>query len=135
MLDNGLSRHGAARDAARRAFERDHLGLGPQVVAELAEAAARTGDMTPVQGALKWMNERARVTPTAWALGIEARIRALLSQGDAADSYYQESIEHLSRTSIRAELARSHLLYGEWLRRARRRAEARDQLRTTQPPC
>ena len=130
MLDNGLSRHGAARDAARRAFERDHLGLGPQVVTELAEAAARTGDMTLVQAVLKWMNERTQVTPTAWALGIEARIRALLSQGDAADSYYQESIEHLGRTSIRAELARSHLLYGEWLRRERRRTEARDQLRT-----
>jgi ATP/maltotriose-dependent transcriptional regulator MalT len=68
--------------------------------------------------------------PTAWALGIEARIRALLSQGDAADSCYRESIEHLGQTSIRAELARSHLLYGEWLRRERRRAEARDQLRT-----
>jgi len=65
MLDNGLSRHGAARDAARRAFERGHLGLGPQVVAELAEAAARTGDMMLVEGALKWMNERTRVTPTA----------------------------------------------------------------------
>src|SRR5262249_52937539 len=71
-----------------------------------------------------------RVTPTAWALGIEARIHAQLSQGDAADSYYRESIEHFGRTSIRAELARSHLLYGEWLRRERRRAEARDQLRT-----
>jgi ATP/maltotriose-dependent transcriptional regulator MalT len=99
-------------------------------VTELAEAAARTGDITLVQAVLKWMNERTQVTPTAWALGIEARIRALLSQGDAADNYYQESIEHLGRTSIRAELARSHLLYGEWLRRERRRAEARDHLRT-----
>ena len=77
------------------------------------------------------MDERTHPSdPDRRALGIEARIRALLSQGDVADSYYQESIEHLSRTSIRAELARSHLLYGEWLRRERRRAEARDQLRT-----
>lgn len=130
VLDNGLSRHDAAHDAVRRAFECDHLGLGPQIVPELAEAAARTGDLAAVRAALDWLSERTWVTPTAWALGIEARIRALLSQGDAADSYYRESIEHLSRSPVRAELARSHLLYGEWLRRERRRAEARDQLRT-----
>jgi DNA-binding CsgD family transcriptional regulator len=130
VLYNGLGRHDAARDAAWRAFERHHVGYGAYVVPELAEAAARTGDVTLVQAALQWMGERTRAMPTAWALGIEARIRALLSQGDAADSCYRESIEHLGQTSIRAELARSHLLYGEWLRRERRRAEARDQLRT-----
>jgi DNA-binding NarL/FixJ family response regulator len=63
------------------------------------------------------------VTPTAWALGIEARIRALLSDGPAADGFYRESVERLGETRVRAELARSHLLYGEWLRRERRRAE------------
>jgi ATP/maltotriose-dependent transcriptional regulator MalT len=130
VLYNGLGRHDAARDAAWRAFERHHVGYGAYVVPELAEAAARTGDVTLVQAALQWIGERTRAMPTAWALGIEARIRALLSQGDAADSCYRESIEHLGQTSIRAELARSHLLYGEWLRRERRRAEARDQLRT-----
>jgi DNA-binding CsgD family transcriptional regulator len=130
VLYNGLGRHDAARDAAWRAFERHHVGYGAYVVPELAEAAARTGDVTLVQAALQWMGERTRAMPTAWALGIEARIRALLSPGDAADSCYRESIEHLGQTSIRAELARSHLLYGEWLRRERRRAEARDQLRT-----
>ena len=70
------------------------------------------------------------MTPTAWVLGIEARIRALLSDGPTADGFYRESVERLGRTRVRAELARSHLLYGEWLRRERRRAEAREQLRT-----
>jgi DNA-binding CsgD family transcriptional regulator len=70
------------------------------------------------------------VTRTEWVLGIEARIRALLSDGEAADSRYRESVERLGRTRIRAELARSHLLYGEWLRRQGRRMDAREQLRT-----
>ncbi len=130
VLSNGLGLHDAARDAARRVFERDYLGYGHLVVPELAEAAARTGDTALVQAALEWLSERTRVTPTEWALGIEARIRALLSNGEAADRWYRESIEHLGRTRIRAQLARSHLLYGEWLRRERRRGEAREQLRT-----
>jgi DNA-binding CsgD family transcriptional regulator len=130
VLNNGLGRYDAARDAARHAFERDLLALGPPVVPELAEAAARTGDAGLVQAALDWLSERTQATPTEWALGIEARIRALLSDGQAADDFYRESIDQLGRTRIRAELARSHLLYGEWLRRHGRRTEARDQLRT-----
>jgi DNA-binding CsgD family transcriptional regulator len=130
VLNNGLGRYDAARDAARRAFERKAVGHGSLVASELAEAAARTGDVELVRVALEWVSERARVTPTDWALGIEARIRALLSDGDMADSAYQESISHLSRTRMRPELARSHLLYGEWLRRENRRVDARDQLRT-----
>jgi DNA-binding CsgD family transcriptional regulator len=130
VLSNGLGRHDAARDAVRQVFERDYLGYGHLVVPELAEAAARTGDASLVQAALEWLSERTRVTPTEWALGIETRIRALLSDGDTADRWYRKSIEYLGRTPIRAQLARSHLLYGEWLRRERRRAEAREQLRT-----
>jgi DNA-binding CsgD family transcriptional regulator len=130
VLYNGLGRPEAACDAARRAFERGHLGYGSLIVPELAEAAARTGDIALVRAALDWLSERTRVTPTEWALGIEARIRALLSDGDAAGRLYRESIERLGRTRVRAELARGHLLYGEWLRRERRRGEAREQLRT-----
>jgi len=99
-------------------------------VPELAEAAARTGDTELVRTALDWLAERTRVTPTNWALGIEAQVRALLSEGEDAESHYRESIERLSRTRVRAQLARAHLLYGEWLRRERRPAQAREQLRT-----
>jgi DNA-binding CsgD family transcriptional regulator len=129
VLDNGLGRYATAKDAAQRAFGRDELGLGPLVVPELAEAAARTGDVALVQAALDWLSERTLVTPTEWVLGIEARLRALLGDGQVADGFYRESIERLSRTGVRSQLARSHLLYGEWLRRERRRAEAREQLR------
>jgi len=129
VLNNGLGRHDAACDAARQAFERDQLGYGPLVIPELAEAAARTGDVALVTAALEWLSERTRVMPTQWALGIEARIRALLSDREA-EPYYRESIERLGRTRLRVELARGHLLYGEWLRRERRRGEAREQLRT-----
>ena len=130
VLYNGLGRYDAARDVASRAFERDQLGYGPFIVPELAEAAARTGDVALVRAVLEWLSERARLTPTEWALGIEARVRAMLSEGADADSYYRESIGQLRRTRLRAELARSHLLYGEWLRRERRAGEAREQLRT-----
>jgi DNA-binding CsgD family transcriptional regulator len=129
VLDNSLGRYDAARDAARRVFERDDMGLG-LVVAELAEAAARTGELTLVQAALDWLSERTRVTPTEWVLGIEAGVRALLSDGQTADRCYRESVERLGRTRVRAQLARSHLLYGEWLRRQGRRMDAREQLRT-----
>jgi DNA-binding CsgD family transcriptional regulator len=130
VLDNGLGRHDAARDAAWQVFTRDHPGLGPFVVPELAEAAARTGDTALVGAALDWMSERTRVTPTNWALGIQARVRALLGEGEAAENLYRESIARLGRTRARVELARAHLLYGEWLRRQRRRIDAREQLRT-----
>jgi DNA-binding CsgD family transcriptional regulator len=130
VLDNGLGRYEAARDAARQAFDRDHLGFGPLVVAELAEAAARVGDVAAVLAALDWLTERTHVTRTEWVLGIEARVRALLSDGEAADRWYRESVARLGRTRVRAELARSRLLYGEWLRRQGRRSDAREQLRT-----
>src|SRR5215472_12903339 len=129
VLYNGLGRHDAARDAARRVFERDQLGLGPFIVPELAEAASRTGDTALIRAALEWLSERTRVTPTQWALGIQARLAALLSQGEPAEHLYRESIDRLARTRVRAERARSQLLYGEWLRRQGRRVDARQQLR------
>jgi DNA-binding CsgD family transcriptional regulator len=130
VLYNGLGRHDAARNPAWRAFQRDELGYGPYVVPELAEAASRTGDVELVRAALQWLSERTRAAPTEWALGIEALVRALLSEGDAAEPHYRESIDRLGRTHVRVQLARAHLLYGEWLRRQRRRLDAREQLRT-----
>jgi len=130
VLYNGLGRHDAARDPAWRAFERDELGHGPYVVSELAEAASRTGDVELVRATLQWLSERTRAAPTEWALGTEARVRALLSEGDTAERCYRESIARLGRTRVRVQLARAHLLYGEWLRRQRRRLDARAQLRT-----
>jgi DNA-binding CsgD family transcriptional regulator len=130
VLDNGLGRHDAARNAAWRAFERDDFGYGPYVVPELAEAASRTGDLALVRAALQWLSDRTRVTPSEWALGIEARVRALLNEGEAAERWYRESIDRLGQTPVRVQLARAHLLYGEWLRRQRRRLDAREQLRT-----
>ena len=130
LLSNGLGRHDAARDAAWGAFQHDLVGLGPWVVPELAEAASRTGDVALVTAARDWLSERTRVTPNDWALGIEARIHAFLSEHDVADGFYRESIERLGRTRVRVELARARLLYGEWLRRENRRVDAREQLRT-----
>ena len=130
LLHNGLGRHDIAMRAAREVFDRDVLaGYQMMVVAELAEAASRTGDTDLVVAALKRMSERASATPTEWALGIEGRIRALLG-GDEADRSFRESIQHLHRAGLLLEAARGHLLYGEWLRRTGERREAREQLRT-----
>jgi ATP/maltotriose-dependent transcriptional regulator MalT len=129
VLFNGLGRHDAARDAAARAIEGDQVGRDPLVLPELAEAASRTGDVELLRTVLERLSEHTRATPTDWALGIEARVRALLSEGDTAERLHRESIERLGRTRLRVELARGHLLYGEWLRRERRRVDAREQLR------
>ena len=130
VMYNGLGRYDAAREAARQAFERDQVGFGPYIVHELAEAASRSGDAPLVRAALEWLTEQTRVISSDWALGIHARIRALLSDGAAADDCYRESIQRLGCTRVRHELARAHLLYGEWLRREKRRGDARAQLRT-----
>ena len=130
VLYNGLGRHDTARDAAREAFQDDLVGHGPFLVPELAEAASRTGDTALLESALEWLSGRTRVVSSEWVLGIEARVRALLSEGEAADCLYRDSIVHLSGNRVRLDLARTHLLYREWLRRARRRLDAREQLRT-----
>jgi DNA-binding CsgD family transcriptional regulator len=130
VLNNGLGRYDVAALAARQVFDRDVVGgYQMMVVSELAEAASRTGDTELLAAAFRRMTERARVTPTGWALGIESRLRAMLG-GDEADASYRESIQHLDRAGLRMELARGHLLYGEWLRRAGQRIKAREQLST-----
>jgi DNA-binding CsgD family transcriptional regulator len=128
-LYNGLGRHEAARDAAWEAFRPDPVGYGSLLIPELAEAASRTADRALLEAALAWLSERTGVISSDWAIGIEARVRALLSEGEIADSAYRASITHLARTRARLELARTHLLYGEWLRRERRRLDAREHLR------
>jgi DNA-binding CsgD family transcriptional regulator len=130
VLHNGLGRYQVAGDCARQAFELDVFGVGPLAVPELVEAASRTGDTALAGVALEWLSERRRVAPTDWAEGMEARGRALLSEGDAAEDSYRESIECLGRAGFGAQLARAHLLYGEWLRRQNRRSDARGRLRT-----
>jgi DNA-binding CsgD family transcriptional regulator len=130
VLYNGLGRHDAARDAAWEAFQPDPIGYGTYLVPELAEAASKTADRAQLESALEWLSERTRVISSGWASGIEARVRALLSEGEVAESLYRQSIDHLSGTRARLELARTHLLYGEWLRREHRRLDAREHLRT-----
>ena len=99
-------------------------------MAELIEAAVRTGQPERAAGAMRQLSEATTTAGSDWALGIQARSRALLSDGESAESLYREAIERLSRTRVRVELARAHLVYGEWLRRQSRRVDARDQLRT-----
>jgi DNA-binding CsgD family transcriptional regulator len=105
---------------------------GPAIWAltELVETAVRCGEPKRAPRAFERVQETTRAAGTDWALGIEARLRALLSDGDDADALYSEAIDRLGRTRIRVQLARTHLLHGEWLRRERRRLDAREQLRT-----
>jgi len=130
-LYNGLGRYEEALAAVREAVEVapcSEMGQ-PRAVADLVESAVRAGEHGIAERALERLTESTQPSGTDWALGVEARSRALLTDGDAAEPQYQEAIERLRRTRVRVQLARSHLLYGEWLRRERRRLDARDQLR------
>jgi DNA-binding CsgD family transcriptional regulator/tetratricopeptide (TPR) repeat protein len=131
MLNNGLARYDEALAAAEQASEYpDELGLATWSMVELIEAAARTGQADRATGALQRLTETTSAAGTDWALGVLARSRALLSEDEFAEPLYDEAIERLSRTRVRVDLARAHLLYGEWLRRQKRRADAREQLRS-----
>ncbi len=129
VLYNGLGRYQAALAAAQRACEYDDLGLFAWALIELVEAAARSREPELAADALEQLSERTRLSGTDWALGVEARSRALLSDGRAAEDFYLEATERLGRCRIRVHLARTHLLYGEWLRRENRRIDARETLR------
>jgi hypothetical protein len=130
VLHNGLARYEEAATQARHATSDPRNWWSMWALPELVEAASRTGDARLANEALERLVETTEPCDTDVALGIQARCRALLTDGDAADELYRQAIERLSRTTLRPELARAHLLYGEWLRRENRRADARGQLRT-----
>jgi DNA-binding CsgD family transcriptional regulator/tetratricopeptide (TPR) repeat protein len=127
VLYNGLGRYDEALAAARQAT--DNLHACTASLLELIEAASRSGMTDEAVEALRRLSETTQPSGSDWALGIEARSRALLSDGQEAEDLYREAIDRLTRTRMRSELARAYLLYGEWLRRERRRLDAREQLR------
>jgi DNA-binding CsgD family transcriptional regulator len=128
-LYNGLARYEEAASAARQAAEASFDPWAPRwALPELVEAAARAGDRALACDALDRLTAATHSAGTDWALGLEARCRALVTEGADADGLYRAAIERLGRTVVRPELARAHLLYGEWLRRGNRRADARAQL-------
>ena len=130
VLHNGLGHYAEALAAAQPATEETYQPLGTQLVLpELIEAAVRTGRAELAREALERLSAMTAIKGSDWAKGLEARSRALLSDGKDAECRYAEAVERLGRTQLRPELARAHLLYGEWLRREHRRLDARDQLR------
>jgi DNA-binding CsgD family transcriptional regulator len=130
VLELGLGRYQAALENALPIFEDDPPAAGSWVLPNLVEAAARSGHECVAREALDRLCERAKASGTSLALGFLARSRALLAGDAEAELLHQESIDHLGRSSAKPELGRSHLLFGEWLRRQGRRRDARDQLRT-----
>ena len=128
VLHNGLGHYETAVAPAESASAQDDLCVSGWSMPELVEAAARTGRNQVAAEALKSLCQRTRAVGTEWALGIEARSRALLSTGTVAEELYREAIYRLGHCRVALELARAHLLYGEWLRRARRRVDARENL-------
>jgi DNA-binding CsgD family transcriptional regulator len=129
VLGNSLGRYEEALAAAQRVGEDSPaMHFTSWALVELVEAAVRSAVPERAAGALQRLHGIARACGTDWALGAEARSRALVSDGEAAESLYREAIDRLGRTRLRVDLARARLLYGEWLRRQRRRRDARDQL-------
>jgi DNA-binding CsgD family transcriptional regulator len=131
LMCNGLGRYQQALASAKDASEDSHAHwFSSWAIAELIEAATRSGVPERAGDTLARLSEIARASGTDWALGIEARTRALVSEGQNAEALYQEAISRLGRTRLPMELGRAHLLYGEWLRRERRSRDGRDQLRS-----
>ncbi|WP_438872432.1 ATP-binding protein [Paractinoplanes maris] len=128
-LHNGLGNYDEALAAATPPGEHDELAYSSIALPELIEAAVRAGQPKRAAVALEQLSRRTRASGTPWALGLEARSRALLSSGPAAEKYYREAVERLEHCRIATHLARAHLVYGEWLRREGRRQNAREQLR------
>jgi hypothetical protein len=129
ILHNGLGHYTQASVAAMKAAEGHYGPFTALVLPELVEAAVRSGNVEPAADALRRLSATT-IDGADWAAGIEARTRALLSNGPVAEQCYTEAVQRLGHTELRPELARAHLLCGEWLRRENRRVEARDHLRT-----
>lgn len=130
VLHNGLGDYVTAQKAAAGAGSSYEPGIRGLALYEMVEAAVRAGDAESAVHAAEELSARARASPTPWALGVAARSRALTSTGQEAEEQYRESIAQLQNSRMRAFLARTHLVYGEWLRREGRRSDAREQLRT-----
>lgn len=128
VLYNGHGRYDEASAAAEIATGTNDPGPATWALAELVEAAVRSGAAAQATDALKRLSSG--FLGTEWASGVAARSRAMLLEGNRAEQLYREAIQHLARTTMRTELARAHLVYGEWLRRESRRVDARDQLHT-----
>jgi DNA-binding CsgD family transcriptional regulator len=128
-LNNGVGRFAAALEAAAAAHRPPLDWASHLMLHELVEAAARSGQRSVAAAACEQLSESAEASGSDWGLGIQARCRALLSTGDAAEALYLEAVERLDRSPVRPEAGRAHLLYGEWLRREKRRLDARHQLR------
>jgi DNA-binding CsgD family transcriptional regulator len=129
VLYNGLGRYQDALAAAQRACEHEDFGMVNWPLTELVEAGVRGGRLDVATTALSRLEQRTRAAGTDWALGIQARSRALVVDGEDADILYREAIERLARSRIVVHRARAQLLYGEWLRREHQRVNAREQLR------
>lgn len=130
VLYNGLGRYETALTPARSASERDELLVSSWSMPELVEAAIRSGEAELAGATSEQLSERAHAAGTELALGLAARSRAMLGEDDAAERLYREAIHRLKTCRAALEQARAHLLYGEWLRRQRRRIDARDELRS-----
>jgi DNA-binding CsgD family transcriptional regulator len=129
LLHNGLGRYDQALDAARRAVGPDEIATSSWALYELAEAASRSGQVDVARDAADRLWARTSASGTAWARGTGARTRALVEDGDAAETLHLEALECLEHTGMAAPLARARLTYGEWLRREGRRVDAREPLR------
>ncbi len=129
ILYNGLGLYEQALDAAEKAAEPDEIATSSWALYELVEAAARSGHLDTARDAADRLSERTAASGTAWAVGTGARSRALVESGDGAEELHREAIESLGQTRMVAYLARAQLSYGEWLRREKRRADAREPLR------
>jgi DNA-binding CsgD family transcriptional regulator len=136
VLQNGFGNYTEAMAAAELALYHQEYpdvrypGIANWAAGELVEAAVRSGKTETAAAATRWIAEMTGASRTDWALGVEMRSRALLAEGEDAERLYQAAITHFGRSRVRTELARAHLIYGEWLRRERRRVDAREQLRT-----